>query len=100
MSLMYILIVVLIKYIGSTAFPKPIYLKHDAFISLIDADCKHTSASKPCFSLMGTCFEGYGEVDIADTVWSFHALPMFHAMGIVSISISVSSVFLFIKLPA
>ncbi|TEB21758.1 acetyl-CoA synthetase-like protein [Coprinellus micaceus] len=50
---------------GSTSFPKPIFLSHGNLIEW---------GLQPYF----------GEVDVAGHVLSIHALPLFHAMGIIS----------------
>ncbi|KAI5121945.1 hypothetical protein M0805_002017 [Coniferiporia weirii] len=57
---------------GTTAFPKPIYFTQKSLI---------VNSSFPCF----------GETDLAGSIFAVHAVPMFHAMGMILVLYAVTS---------
>ncbi|EJC99103.1 acetyl-CoA synthetase-like protein [Fomitiporia mediterranea MF3/22] len=60
---------IIIHSSGTTAFPKPVNLTHRALLSWIDGAC-------------------HSDVDFAGCVFSYHSVPVFHALGITSIAFS------------
>ncbi|KAJ2927495.1 hypothetical protein H1R20_g9600, partial [Candolleomyces eurysporus] len=85
---------------GSTSFPKPIYLSHRNLIQWGLQPCKQSPSLLNWAVLSNVhVLKGYGEVDLSGRILSNHALPFFHAMGVVSLCWAVRSMLPFLSEP-
>lgn len=67
---------------GTSAFPKPILWSHYGLVQQSIVPCK-PRLSLSCYFSSSFLYEVFGEIDLTGLRVACHAIPVFHAMGVV-----------------